>query len=339
QAESSQSLNNSPVRNSSLCAVLLPPPISDPPRQFFVSNLAVADLLRSAAAAASAAELRSGGTAAVCWLSAPLLCDLWACVDVLCCTASIMSLCAISLDRTHELSADSPGLHAGAGRLAAVHSCVSVGPLLGWRKSQDGEQRQQCNVSNDPGYILFSVLSRSNLPLALFVFFYIRIYREAVCKQNRFLASGSRRRGQPGRVQEPGAAGNDGGGGGNGSDSAVTLRVHRGGGAGAATAAQGAAAGQAAGGRSCLFIFLWLFPPAIQLGDRLSARVLANRVWFQVRFQVRFRFGSGSRFRLVEVWFRFAFRFRSVRFRFNDVAESLSRADIVAITMHWHKTF
>lgn len=33
------------------------------------------------------------------WMFGRVLCNLWAAVDVLCCTASILSLCAISVDR------------------------------------------------------------------------------------------------------------------------------------------------------------------------------------------------------------------------------------------------
>uniref|UniRef100_A0A1I8HZC9 G_PROTEIN_RECEP_F1_2 domain-containing protein n=1 Tax=Macrostomum lignano TaxID=282301 RepID=A0A1I8HZC9_9PLAT len=290
EAESSQSLNNSPVRNSSLCgeqlqldhrsvvtgmvlglialgtvfgnslvllAVLLHRNLRST-TAIFVSNLAVADLLLGSCVLPLSSVLEVTGG---CWLFGPLLCDLWACVDVLCCTASIMSLCAISLDRyigvTRPLQHSRIVSHRRACMLVLavwlLSFLVSVGPLLGWRKSQDGEQRQQCNVSNDPGYILFSVLFSFYLPLGIVVFFYIRIYREAV-KQNRFLASGVKTTRTAGAESRSagggvGGSGNDGGGGGNGSDSAVTLRVHRGGGAGGGHGGQGAAAGQAAGGR------------------------------------------------------------------------------------------
>uniref|UniRef100_A0A1I8GMZ6 G_PROTEIN_RECEP_F1_2 domain-containing protein n=1 Tax=Macrostomum lignano TaxID=282301 RepID=A0A1I8GMZ6_9PLAT len=279
EAESSQSLNNSPVSNSSLCgeqlqldhrsvvtgmvlglialgtvfgnslvllAVLLHRNLRST-TAIFVSNLAVADLLLGSCVLPLSSVLEVTGG---CWLFGPLLCDLWACVDVLCCTASIMSLCAISLDRyigvTRPLQHSRIVSHRRACMLVLavwlLSFLVSVGPLLGWRKSQDGEQRQQCNVSNDPGYILFSVLFSFYLPLGIVVFFYIRIYREAV-KQNRFLASGVKTTRTAGAESRSagggvGGSGNDGGGGGNGSDSAVTLRVHRGGGAGAATAAR-----------------------------------------------------------------------------------------------------
>uniref|UniRef100_A0A1I8G7J3 G_PROTEIN_RECEP_F1_2 domain-containing protein n=1 Tax=Macrostomum lignano TaxID=282301 RepID=A0A1I8G7J3_9PLAT len=219
EAESSQSLNNSPVRNSSLCgeqlqldhrsvvtgmvlglialgtvfgnslvllAVLLHRNLRST-TAIFVSNLAVADLLLGSCVLPLSSVLEVTGG---CWLFGPLLCDLWACVDVLCCTASIMSLCAISLDRyigvTRPLQHSRIVSHRRACMLVLavwlLSFLVSVGPLLGWRKSQDGEQRQQCNVSNDPGYILFSVLFSFYLPLGIVVFFYIRIYREALAR-------------------------------------------------------------------------------------------------------------------------------------------------------------
>ncbi|XP_017875569.1 histamine H2 receptor-like isoform X1 [Ceratina calcarata] len=62
----------------------------------FVSSLAAADLLVGLAVMPPAVVLQlTGGT----WELGEVLCDSWVSLDVLLCTASILSLCAISIDR------------------------------------------------------------------------------------------------------------------------------------------------------------------------------------------------------------------------------------------------
>ncbi|KAJ8347108.1 hypothetical protein SKAU_G00285090 [Synaphobranchus kaupii] len=62
---------------------------------YFIANLAVADLLLSLAVLPFSATFELLGR----WVFGRPLCNAWAALDVLCCTASIMSLCAISVDR------------------------------------------------------------------------------------------------------------------------------------------------------------------------------------------------------------------------------------------------
>ena len=59
---------------------------------YFIVNLAVADLLLSAAVLPFSATMEVLGF----WAFGRTFCDVWAAVDVLCCTASILSLCTIS---------------------------------------------------------------------------------------------------------------------------------------------------------------------------------------------------------------------------------------------------
>uniref|UniRef100_A0A7N4NP51 Alpha-1D adrenergic receptor n=1 Tax=Sarcophilus harrisii TaxID=9305 RepID=A0A7N4NP51_SARHA len=62
---------------------------------YFIVNLAVADLLLSATVLPFSATMEVLGF----WAFGRAFCDVWAAVDVLCCTASILSLCTISVDR------------------------------------------------------------------------------------------------------------------------------------------------------------------------------------------------------------------------------------------------
>lgn len=65
------------------------------PTNYFIINLAIADLLLSFTVLPFSATLEILGY----WVLGRIFCDIWAAVDVLCCTASILSLCAISIDR------------------------------------------------------------------------------------------------------------------------------------------------------------------------------------------------------------------------------------------------
>ncbi|KAJ7997301.1 hypothetical protein DPEC_G00227550 [Dallia pectoralis] len=65
------------------------------PTNYFIINLAIADLLLSTTVLPVSATLEILDH----WVFGRIFCDIWAAVDVLCCTASIMSLCVISIDR------------------------------------------------------------------------------------------------------------------------------------------------------------------------------------------------------------------------------------------------
>jgi hypothetical protein len=66
------------------------------PTHLLIANLAAADLLLGAVVLPlSAARELAGGA----WQFGRRLCAVWAAADVLCCTASILSLCGISVDR------------------------------------------------------------------------------------------------------------------------------------------------------------------------------------------------------------------------------------------------
>ncbi|KAL4618209.1 alpha-1D adrenergic receptor-like [Arapaima gigas] len=145
----------------------------------FIVNLAVADLLLSVAVLPFSASLEVLG----CWLFGRLFCNIWAAVDVLCCTASIMSLCVISIDRyigvKYSLKYPTIMTERKAGViLVAVwmfSTMVSVGPLLGWREPPPLDD-SICSINEEPGYALFSSLFSFYLPLMVILVMYFRIY-------------------------------------------------------------------------------------------------------------------------------------------------------------------
>lgn len=62
---------------------------------YFIANLAIADLLLGTTVLPFSATLE----VLQYWAFGQIFCDVWAAIDVLCCTASILSLCVISIDR------------------------------------------------------------------------------------------------------------------------------------------------------------------------------------------------------------------------------------------------
>lgn len=148
------------------------------------------------------------------WYFGAIFCDVWAAVDVLCCTASIMSLCVISVDRyigvTRPLNYYSIVTTHRATILCLLvwvsSLSISIGPLLGWKDRPPHPHQQLndgntlpvndstayvCTVTTETGYVLFSALGSFYLPTLVILAVYWRIYRAAV-KQTKFLESGTK---------------------------------------------------------------------------------------------------------------------------------------------------
>lgn len=185
---------------------------------YFIVNLAVADLLLSAAVLPFSATMEVLGF----WAFGRTFCDVWAAVDVLCCTASILSLCTISVDRyvgvRHSLKYPAIMTERKAAAILAllwaVALVVSVGPLLGWKEPVPPDERC-CGITEEVGYAIFSSVCSFYLPMAVIVVMYCRVYVVAR-STTRSLEAGIKR--EPGKASE------------------VVLRIHC---RGAATSAKG----------------------------------------------------------------------------------------------------
>ncbi|XP_057675651.1 alpha-1A adrenergic receptor-like [Corythoichthys intestinalis] len=149
---------------------------------YFIANLAAADLLLSSAVVPFSATSEALGR----WVFGRPFCNVWAALDVLCCTASILSLCVISIDRYLAVSYPLryPAIATGRRGLAAVaalwglSAAISVGPLFGW-KEPDPEDETVCRITEEPGYALFSALGSFYIPLAIILSMYCRVYSVA----------------------------------------------------------------------------------------------------------------------------------------------------------------
>ncbi|XP_069488318.1 alpha-1D adrenergic receptor [Ambystoma mexicanum] len=146
---------------------------------YFIVNLAMADLLLSTTVLPFSATMEVLNV----WAFGRIFCNVWAAVDVLCCTASIMSLCIISIDRyigvKHSLRYPTIMTERRAGvilvLLWAASMVISIGPLLGWKEPPPADE-SECSITQEPGYALFSSLCSFYLPLLVILVMYFRIY-------------------------------------------------------------------------------------------------------------------------------------------------------------------
>ncbi|XP_048505316.1 5-hydroxytryptamine receptor-like isoform X2 [Athalia rosae] len=151
---------------------------------YLILSLAVADLLVACLVMPLAVYEVSHE-----WALGPELCDMWTSSDVLCCTASILHLVAIALDRywavtnidyIHQRTGKRIGLMIAVVWLVAALVCIA--PLLGWKDPQ-WENRviheKFCLVSQDIGYQIFATASSFYLPLFVILILYWRIFQTA----------------------------------------------------------------------------------------------------------------------------------------------------------------
>lgn len=146
---------------------------------YFIVNLAVADLLLSSTVLPFSAIFEMLGH----WVFGRAFCDVWAAMDVLCCTASIMSLCVISVDRYIGVSyplrypaivTEKRALLALMG-IWALSITISIGPLFGWKEPAP-ENEYVCKITEEPGYAIFSAVGSFYLPLVVILVMYCRVY-------------------------------------------------------------------------------------------------------------------------------------------------------------------
>ncbi|XP_063223077.1 alpha-1A adrenergic receptor-like [Bacillus rossius redtenbacheri] len=164
------------------------------PTHALIANLAVADLLLGVAVLPLSAVREVSGF----WLLGRQLCEAWLALDVLCCTASILSLCGISVDRYVGVSR--PLAYARimtGGRVRAMIAgvwvlalAISLAPLLGWR-DETPPAALQCHVNKQLGYVIFSACGSFYVPAAVILVLYALVYR-AAARHSRFLRRGSR---------------------------------------------------------------------------------------------------------------------------------------------------
>jgi hypothetical protein len=163
-------------------------------QNYFIGSLAVSDLLLGLLVMPLSLTYELTGH----WFFGDIVCDLWLCTDVLLCTASILNLCLISLDRywsiTHAVSYAQWRTARRAMIMITVvwglSTVICLPPLVGWKRPYTGEDemgRQACALSSEKGYVAYSVLGSFYAPLVVMVVVYVQIYFAARSRARRNL--------------------------------------------------------------------------------------------------------------------------------------------------------
>ncbi|BES96948.1 octopamine receptor [Nesidiocoris tenuis] len=217
----------------------------------FIVSLAVADLMVGLAVLPFSAVWEVFEV----WIFGDLWCSAWLALDVWMCTASILNLCAISLDRYVAVTrpVTYPSIMS-TGRAKILIAAVWVlsflicfPPLIDWKGKEEGPAVPEgpgrpltpggatvvtsfdavpttpeppcpwrCELTNDTGYVIYSALGSFYIPMFVMLFFYWRIYRAAI-QTTRAINQGFRTT-KTAR----------GGIGSRFDDQRLTLRIHRG---------------------------------------------------------------------------------------------------------------
>ncbi|XP_078572414.1 5-hydroxytryptamine receptor 1A-alpha-like isoform X4 [Branchiostoma floridae x Branchiostoma japonicum] len=153
------------------------------PANSLIGSLAVADLLVSLLVMPISASYELTQT----WRLGRAMCDIWIILDVTCCTASIMSLCIIALDRYWAITDAVKYVHKRTpkrmmvmiGVVWLLSLCISIPPVFGWRKPEDTADPNNCLISQDHAYTIFSTFGAFYIPLIIVLAVYYKIFRAA----------------------------------------------------------------------------------------------------------------------------------------------------------------
>ncbi|KAM3867806.1 5-hydroxytryptamine (serotonin) receptor 1A a [Diretmus argenteus] len=150
---------------------------------YLIGSLAVTDLMVSVLVLPMAALYQVLNK----WTLGQDICDIFISLDVLCCTSSILHLCAIALDRYWAITDPIDYVNKRTPRRAAllisvtwlIGFSISIPPMLGWRSAEDRANPDACTISQDPGYTIYSTFGAFYIPLILMLVLYGRIFKAA----------------------------------------------------------------------------------------------------------------------------------------------------------------
>ncbi|KAM6973707.1 5-hydroxytryptamine receptor 1D [Aplochiton taeniatus] len=150
------------------------------PANFLIGSLAVTDLLVSILVM----PISILYTVSKTWSLGQIVCDIWLSSDITFCTASILHLCVIALDRywaiTDALEYSKRRTTRRAGLMIGVVWVISISismPPLFWRQAKASEEVTECMVNTDQiSYTLYSTFGAFYVPTVLLIILYGRIY-------------------------------------------------------------------------------------------------------------------------------------------------------------------
>lgn len=150
-------------------------------QNFFIVSLAVADLTVAIFVIPINLIYYVSGR----WIFGIIICKIWLTCDVLCCTASILNLCAIALDRYWAIT--DPIVYAQQRTIKRVNimilfvwllsALISSPPLIGWNDwPEKFESDTPCQLTQQRGYVVYSSLGSFFIPLFIMTLVYIEIF-------------------------------------------------------------------------------------------------------------------------------------------------------------------
>lgn len=152
-------------------------------QNFFIVSLAVADLTVALLVLPFNVAYSILGR----WEFGIHMCKTWLTCDVMCCTSSILNLCAIALDRYWAITdpinyAQKRTLNRVLmmiGGVWVLSLLISSPPLIGWNdwpKEKDWDVTTPCRLTSQQGYVVYSSLGSFYIPLFIMTIVYIEIF-------------------------------------------------------------------------------------------------------------------------------------------------------------------
>ncbi|XP_069778830.1 5-hydroxytryptamine receptor 7-like [Narcine bancroftii] len=119
------------------------------------------------------------------WLFGKVFCNVFIAMDVMCCTASIMTLCVISVDRylgitrplTYPVRQNGRSMAKMVITVWLLSASITLPPLFGWAKNVTVDR--VCLISQDFGYTIYSTGVAFYIPMTVMLIMYYRIYKAA----------------------------------------------------------------------------------------------------------------------------------------------------------------
>ena len=152
-------------------------------QNFFIVSLAVADMAVSILVMPFSVVNYCVGH----WIFGIIFCDVWLTCDILTCTASILNLCAIALDRYWAIH--DPINYATKRTLKRVllsiaivwgaSALISIPPLIGWNNASGhllDETSNICALTDEKSFVVYSALGSFYVPLFIMTFVYVKIF-------------------------------------------------------------------------------------------------------------------------------------------------------------------
>ncbi|XP_071515225.1 probable G-protein coupled receptor No18 [Panulirus ornatus] len=150
-------------------------------QNFFIVSLAVADLT----VAVFVLPFNVAYSIIGKWIFGIHLCEMWLTCDIMCCTASILNLCAIALDRYWAIT--DPINYAQKrtlkrvlimiGLVWAISVVICLPPLFGWNDwPETFTEETPCILTEEKGFVIYSSSGSFFCPLLIMTMVYIKIF-------------------------------------------------------------------------------------------------------------------------------------------------------------------